>query len=238
MWGRHTEPRDKAIKMDTGQVGGWIKAHPYATGGIVFVGGLGLLYLLGYIGGGSAVAADAGTANLASAFYGAEAAQAQAGAAVQIQTLQSQADTNQAKINADAATAINASNNGMAMTINGQNTSAAVAGQLSSDFTTRYVNESNDYTTQFVTQSNNSTALQEATNNLYAQQYANDQNNQANLMQTILGTIIPQELVLGKGTANLAVSGVGSVNVNAAPAAPAQLAAAGMTPAQIQAIWG
>jgi hypothetical protein len=165
--------------MNFGEIGTWAKTHPLATGAIVFGGGLGLLYLLGYIGGGSSSAGNAAQANGVAAFYAAEAAQAGAGAAIEVQTLQSQAATAQAKIAADAATAITGAQANRDILINGQNTGAAysIAGLGLQG-----------------TLSNNATALASTLSNNATQESINANNTRAGLLQTALNTVIPIEL--------------------------------------------
>lgn len=84
----------------------WVKEHPVETGGIVFVGGMGVLWILGVFSGGSS-SASAGDPN-ASAYYAAQAAQAQAGDALQAVQIQSAAATAQTALNDSASTSTNA----------------------------------------------------------------------------------------------------------------------------------
>lgn len=81
--------------------------HPLATGAIVFVGGLVLLYLLGYLGSAGSSSTSSNPGNGAAAFYQAEAAQTASGNALQAAQLQTAA----------------------AVAINGQNTQAYTAAQ-------------------------------------------------------------------------------------------------------------
>jgi hypothetical protein len=92
----------------------WGEAHPWEMGAIVLVGALVLLWLFGAFSksssGSATDSSGASTSNVA-AYYGAEAASTQAGAAVQIATLQTAASTNQNQSNNDAAVAIDAADN-------------------------------------------------------------------------------------------------------------------------------
>ena len=203
--------------MDVGEIGGWVKTHPVPTAAIVFTGGLALLWMLGYIGGGAGASASSGGNNLA-AFYGAEAASAQAGAAVQLATLQTAAQTAQTKIQADAATVINAAQTNAAQIINGQNVGAAVqragidsATTLGLSWNQDLATFNNNATTQFVTKTNADAATaQNFTNNAYAAQIAASHDN-ANLLQTALQTVIPNELNR-YGSAIVGLPGIGTVN--------------------------
>jgi hypothetical protein len=216
--------------MDWGKISGWIEEHPFATGAIVFGGGLALLYLFGFIGGGSAAAPAAN--NSAAAFYGAEAAQSQAGAAIQLGTLQTQAATAQAKIQADAATAIAATGASMQTTINGQNTGSAntIAGYEAA--TSQYA-----ASTQLqATASNNATVLAQTISNNDTAARVNDSNNNATIWQTAMNTIIPQEMVFGGGHAQTNLGEYGTFwGSSGTYVSPTTLAAQGFSPADIAA---
>jgi len=80
----------------------WAKSHPLETGGIVFVGGLGALYFLGFFSSGSS-SGNAQATDDTAAYYAAESAQAQAGDELQAVQIQSNAATAQTALN-DAAT--------------------------------------------------------------------------------------------------------------------------------------
>ena len=96
----------------------WAEEHPYATAGVIFVGGLGLLWLFGFFGGGSASSsADTASTNMASAYYAAEAAQATAGTQLNMQQDIDQAATAQTALSTGAAVAINAANASSATSI-------------------------------------------------------------------------------------------------------------------------
>lgn len=121
--------------MNFGDITKFAEAHPTETI-IIGAGGLvGILWLLGYIGGGSsAQASNAGTQNLAAAYYAAEAQQAVVGGQIQMANIAAnmntaiagiQANAAQGIVNtqANAATTINSQNTGTAQTINAQNIS-------------------------------------------------------------------------------------------------------------------
>jgi hypothetical protein len=117
-----------------------------------------------------ASSADAGTANMAAAYYAAEAQQAVVGGQIQVANINATAATAQAGIAANAATAINASNAHAAITINGQNADAttAIGGQQLN------ATLSNNATTLAVTQSDNSAALvTDYLNNIFPMEMAN-----------------------------------------------------------------
>jgi hypothetical protein len=91
----------------------WIEDNPLPAGVGIVGGGLVILWLLGFF---KSAPATSGPDPNASAYYAAEATQAQFGAAEQVATIQTAAQTAQAKIAADAATSINASNNASTVT--------------------------------------------------------------------------------------------------------------------------
>lgn len=255
------------MAVQLGEIGGWVKEHPVPTAAIVFTGGLALLWMLGYIGGGAGASASSGAPNNLAAFYGAEAASAQAGAAIQIATLQTASDTAKTKIQADAATAIASTSANMQTTINAQNTaaatdvatqnfqtSAAIAGIQSA--TTlgaawdKYLTDTalswnadlaafdTNATTRFVTKTNTDAATQQnLQNNEFASQQASIHEN-ASLLQTILQQVIPHELALTGGTSTTSLPGVGTVTQFGQTATPNQAIALGFTPAQAAAMWG
>jgi hypothetical protein len=80
------------------------KRHPWAAGALVFVAGLAILFW--WRSGSSGSSGSSAAANNAGAFYAAEAAQTQAGTALQMTTLQTAAATAGARIQADAALGI------------------------------------------------------------------------------------------------------------------------------------
>lgn len=198
--------------------GDWMGEHPYATGAIIFGGGLALLWMFGYLGGGGSQQAAA--PNNAAAFYAAEAASTQAGAAIQLGTLQTQAQTAQAKLQADAAVAINESNNGAAMTINQQNTGSAntIAGL-----------------SLLGTQSNNDATTAQVNNNNYYAYVTAKSHDDATLASTALTGIIPQELAMGQGFGNFFLPNGQTISVNTgAPTSINTLIGMGYSPAQAQ----
>jgi len=82
----------------------WAEQHPLPAAGIVFGGGLVLLWALGFFS--RSGSNDSGTANMAAAYYAAEAQQAVIGGQIQQTTLTTAATTKQAEIQAHAATSI------------------------------------------------------------------------------------------------------------------------------------
>lgn len=83
----------------------WAKSHPWETGGIVFIGGLALLFLLRAFGGGSS--SSGGVDPNVQAYLNAEAVQNAAGDQLQAIQDQTTAATAQAGINAKANVDIN-----------------------------------------------------------------------------------------------------------------------------------
>lgn len=82
----------------------WAKSHPWETGGAVFLGGLALLYILRAFGGGSS---SGGVDPNVAAYLNANAAQAQAGDALQAVQIQAQATTAQTIANDQASIDVN-----------------------------------------------------------------------------------------------------------------------------------
>lgn len=210
--------------MDWHNIGGWIEKHPYATGGIVFVGGLGVLYFLGYLGGGSSAAASSGgsSTNLAAAYYAAEAAQTTAGTQLQMETVADTNATAQVQLQANAATAINQAQQDAAVKINGQNASSTTAlGQQD----------------LLATQSNNNTALQTVISNNITQTTMQAEHDQAMNLSTLLNGVLPQELALTGGVGAVSLS-PGGAAVSAGYSNPNALAAQGFTASQISQLLG
>lgn len=125
----------------------WAEKNPWLAGGIVFGGGLAVLWLLGFFSSGSS--SNSGANNMAAAYYAAEAAQATAGTQLQMATVSATNQTAQVQAQANAAEAIATAQYGAATTINGQNASATTA--LGNDQLLASVNNSNNVaaTTRF-----------------------------------------------------------------------------------------
>lgn len=83
----------------------WVKQHPWETGGIVFIGGLAVLYFLRAMGGGSGQ--SSGVDPNVAAYLNAEAAQNQAGDALQATQIQATAAVAESQANAAANVDIN-----------------------------------------------------------------------------------------------------------------------------------
>jgi hypothetical protein len=187
--------------MDIGKT---VEEHPYVTGAVVFGGGLALLWLFGFFSSTSSTSStDTATTNMAAAYYAAEAQQATAGTQLNIAQDYTQAQTDQTQIQANAAVAINAAQTGaatqIAVTQYGAMTSIA-AGQYNA-------------ATQ-IAATQGADALATTNNNNYYAFQTNQANNAAAEYQTVLGTIIPQELALTGGSAAVSLPGFGSGTVN------------------------
>lgn len=181
--------------MSFKEVAGWAENHPWETGGIVFVGGLILLWLLGYFNKSPAQQGNNGT--LAAAYYQAELAQTVAGTQLQIAQANTKAQTAQAQIMADAATKINA-----------QNTAASVA----------------------ITQTNATAATDINASQTNASVAMNKLNTYAGLIQTI----VPQEMAMNGGSANVTLPGFGTIDTySGVTPSPNMLSGWGYNPAQI-----
>src|SRR5215831_13248319 len=109
--------------MNTGEAITWIEAHP-AESIVIGAGGvLALMWLFGAFSGPKASDTSGGSANLAAAYYAAEAQQAVVGGQIQMANIAAAADVAKTGLTTRTATAINESNNNAAVLINGQNTS-------------------------------------------------------------------------------------------------------------------
>jgi hypothetical protein len=195
----------------------WAEEHPYATAGIIFVGGLGLLWLFGFFGGSSSSSADTASTNMASAYYAAEAAQATAGTQLNMQQDIDQAATAQTALQTGAAVSINAVN-----ATASQNIATSMYGAS---------------TTIATTQSNDALASSVA-NGAYAAQIA-EAGDQANESITAMQTLIPQELATyGMNAFKLDLPGGTTYQTTGPAGGPNAAAAAGFTPAQIAAMFG
>lgn len=95
----------------------WAEDNPVATGGIILIGGLGLLWLFGFFSSSGSSSSNTAQSNMAAAYYAAEAAQTTAGTQLQIATDTNQAQTAQVGLQTAAAVAINKANADSATTI-------------------------------------------------------------------------------------------------------------------------
>lgn len=196
----------------------WAKQHPYATGGIVFIGGLAVWFL--FLRGGSASAsasADPGTANMAAAYYAAESAQTVAGTQALLATTQANAQVAGLQIQANAAQGIAHTQADMTTTLGQQN--ADVQNHLAD-------------TGLLATQSNNAAAAI-AGNFAYQTQLGA---NQTSLLTTAMNTIIPQEIAATGGW-GITATPFGTFDFQGATS-PSQFASAGYTAVQIAKIFG
>jgi hypothetical protein len=209
---------------DFGEIGGWVEKHPYATGAIVFGGGLVLLWAFGYLGGSSSSSAETGTNNLAAAYYAAEAAQTTAGTQLQMATVAANSADAQTATQANAAVAINQANADMETTLGSQTTTAAQ---------TLY----NDQLQSSITSAND-TMAENNVNQAYLYQTTLAGNNAQETLAALNG-ILPQELALNPShMAALYIPGVGNFGVGGTTATPNDYAAAGYTAAEIAAAFG
>lgn len=104
----------------------WVEAHP-AESAIIGIGGVVvILWALGFFSSKPAASADAGTANMAAAYYAAEAQQAVVGGQIQVANIAATASTAQALAGDSAAVSINKAQTKAAVAINGQNSNASV----------------------------------------------------------------------------------------------------------------
>lgn len=215
----------------------WVGQHPYLAGATVFGGGLALLWLFGFFS--SSSGSQAASPNLAGAFYQAEAAQTQAGAAIQIATLQTASDTAKTKIQADAATAIQSSQSDMAMTINSQNVGrdnivggyALTASQTQSyaDLTTA------QYALQATMHNSDNLAMEHASDNAM-QTTINDSNNQASVLSLFYNNVLPNLLSLRGGAGDIQGIGTSRLGIGTGAYTPDQLRASGFSEAQIASV--
>lgn len=200
---------------------GWIEDHPVYAALLGIGGVLVLLWLFGAFG---AKSNNSGGNNLAAAYYAAEAAQTTAGTQLNIATVQAARDVAIANTQASGAEAIATTQANMETTLGQQNADTATA--ISHDQTIATMHSAD---IALATTNNN---------NFYAYQTA-DSANKAGLMQTVLGTIIPQELKQSGGGAAFALPGLGSGAVNVSGTLDInQLVAQGYTPQQAQQLAG
>jgi hypothetical protein len=196
----------------------WAEEHPWATGAIVFGGGLLVLWWLGVFGG--TTQSNSGQSNSAAAFYAAEAAQTQAGTQLQLATVQSAAQTAQAQIQASTAAQI-AQTQADAQTTLGQQTAGTLVAlgqqQALTAQTTAYDAMQTQNTTSYL---NYLTAVEGIHANAFAD-YVN--------------TVVPGELARTNG-AFTGSTPYGNVAFNTG-INPSLAAAWGFTPQQIAAIW-
>lgn len=198
----------------------WAEAHPTEA---ILIGGAGvlvILYLMGFFGSNSASnSASQGASNMAAAYYAAEAQQAVVGGQIQEATINDAATTAQVQDQVQGAVAINQAQQTAATTIAGS--------QLGAVQSTNSANVA-------IAQSNNAALVNGQETAL-----------QTTLGQTMLGTIVPQELALSGGTAGFNLPGLGVANVDplsqavaTSPNSPESLANLGYTPAQIASVLG
>ena len=138
--------------MNFGGAAKWVEAHPGESIIIGTVGLLAVLWILGVFSSAPAQSSSsAGSANMAAAYYAAEAQQAVVGGQIQMANIAANASTAQAQLAVQA----NATNANAATIINGQNADASTTiGQQGLNATL-----SNNSTALGITQSNNATAL-------------------------------------------------------------------------------
>lgn len=208
----------------------WAKEHPYATGAIVFGGGLVLLWALGYLGGGSS-SANSGQTNMAAAYYAAEAAQATAGTQLNIAQTQADAAVKIQQIQGDSAVSINAANATASTTIAGSQYDAAKVIGLAGYQAQTAIAGYQAQTAQ--AQSKDALAAVQSTN---AYNYATAlSNNQASELINAMNNLVAPEAASQGGWADVQLpAGLGEFNLGPAFTTPNSMAQQGYTPAQIQ----
>jgi hypothetical protein len=222
--------------MDMKGITSWVEDHPTESIVIGLGGTLAILWLLGFFSS-STQSADSGSSNLAAAYYAAEAQQAVVGGQIQMANIAATASTAQSLIGANAAVAINAANSTAATTINGQNATAATTINQSNNDAAATLNGQNTSEQLLATYSNNWTAYNTALSNNATAATISADTNRSSIWQTIFGSLLPTELALGKGYAQLdlgsfAPGGVGGV---ATISSINDLMAGGMTRSQAEA---
>lgn len=193
---------------------GWAEEHPYVSAAVI-VGGVAVIYWLFFSGSGnsSANAAAAGQANMAAAYYAAEAQQAVAGTQLNIAQDANLTAVKTQQIQADAAVSINASNNQAQTTL------------------AKYWSDSANVQA-------NDTAATAAAHDAYNAQVALA-GYQAGLATTAMQTIMPQEIALSGGYGAFAIPGMGTAAINTqGNYNPSVLAAQGYTQTQINQMMG
>jgi hypothetical protein len=193
--------------------------HPWEAGGIVFAGGLFLLWILGFFS--KAPASGGGDGGLAAAYYQASMAQTVAGTQLQIAQANGVAQTAQAQIAADAATKINAQNTAAATAITQTNATAATDISATQASTIKAVNKQNADAAVSINKTNAATSLSQTMANAYS---------------NLLSIIVPQEMAMNGGSAAVSIPffGGGNVAVSAGlTTGPDTLAQMGFNPQQI-----
>jgi hypothetical protein len=170
--------------MDMASVISWTEAHPVEAFVIGAGGTLALLWLFGAFSGGSGSqsTAAAGTANMAAAYYAAEAQQAVVGGQIQMANINATAQTAQTALTTNGAVAINAAQQNAAEIINGQNADSALNATYSNNAAIVATNASNNASANYI--ANNATS--------------------ATSFNQLMGLIIPGEMArVGAGSYNI-----------------------------------
>lgn len=229
----------------------YAKEHPYIVGVGVFGGGLLILWWLGYF---SSSKADAGVANMAAAYYSAEAQQAVVGGQLQMATVQAAAQTAGQQIQANAALGIAQANDSRDIAVaasmynaNVQEADLAagsanyIAGTQAAYAYNTAVQQANiaASSANYIAGTQAAYAYNTAVaNNMYAYM-TNQTNQQASLATTAMQTIIPQEIAATGGYAAGNVPGLGAFAVNTQGVYNVnQLISQGYTPQQAMQIAG
>jgi hypothetical protein len=198
--------------------------HPVQAimvGAIVVIG---VLWLFGAFTAKPAASSEgAGSANMAAAYYAAEAQQAVVGGQIQMATIGAARDTAIAGLTADAAVKTTHIQANAATTINQQNADATttLGGQALN------ATLSNNATAWSISANNNATAMQ-----------INDTNNMSSRLSDYFHTVLPQEFAAfaGRGLSTF-IPGIGNLELWGG-GSPNEAAAAGFTPAQIATKFG
>jgi uncharacterized protein YfiM (DUF2279 family) len=217
----------------------WIEHNPLLAGGLIVGGGLVILWYMGFFTKAQA-SSDGGTANLAAAYYAAEAAQGVAGTQLAMQQSSDTAQTAQVGLQATAATSIAQiqANTTTALSWNDLMGLQTVTGASADVAKTQSLYDL--YATQTLSAASTHNADVTAAGAVAHDQYAlltTQDNNKANVFTSFFNTVWPAELARTGGTSAGWLGSFGNIGLGGPSGTPEQMRAAGYSANQIAAAW-